>query len=144
MIPYRSARRSFPSCAGPRNELIWHADQPVPVAITYNFKFGTPKPEPGMTCLLLAEVWFEDVATGRYVDGYTFDAPLTVGGREAAAGSLTWDAMLPRPGHYQLRHLLHFVGPEGYLRMLNGGSFLYKVVAAEPSSQPSSQPGTKP
>jgi hypothetical protein len=118
--------------AGLPNGLPWAPGRPIPVSITYDFKFGTPKPAPGTECLLVAEVWFEDVETGRFVDGYTFDAPLTVGGREAAAGSLTWEAVLPRPGQYQLRHFLHFVRPSGELRMINGGGFFYKVMAAAP------------
>ena len=98
---------------GGRNELIWVARQPLPVAISYNFKFGTWKLAPGTTCVVLAEVWFEDVGTGLAVDHYTFDAPLTVGGREATSGSLTWGAMLPRSGKYHLRRSLSYLGPTG-------------------------------
>lgn len=119
-IPVRPSRLHVVSAGGP-NGLTWAPGRPIPVAITYDFKFGTPKPAPGTECLLLAEVWFEDVETGRFVDGYTFDAPLTVGGRETADGSLTWEAVLPRPGQYQLRHVLNFVGPAGERRMINGG-----------------------
>jgi hypothetical protein len=79
-------------------------------------------------CLLIAEVWFEDVATGLAVDCYSIDAPLTVGGREAASGTLTWDAVLPRPGRYNLRHFLHFIGPTGELQMLEGWGDLYNIV----------------
>ncbi len=141
-IPVRPSRLHVVSAGGP-NGLTWAPGRPIPVAITYDFKFGTTKPPPGTECLLLAEVWFEDVETGCFVDGYTFDAPLTVGGRETAAGSLTWEAVLPRPGQYQLRHVLNFVGPAGELRRINGGG-AYKVVAAAPSSQPPSHPGPKP
>jgi hypothetical protein len=130
--------------AGDRLELIWRADEPTPVVITYNFMFGTRKPAPGTTCVLLAEVWFEDVETGLAVDGYTFDAPLTVGGREAASGSLTWDAVLPRPGPYFLRCFLHYTGPTGELRRANGNGRRYQVVAAASSSQPRSRSGAKP
>jgi hypothetical protein len=137
----------FPSqvsaSAGEWIKLKLSADESVPVVITYNFSFATPKPTPGSTCVLLAEVWFEDVATGLAVDGYTFDAPLTVGGREAASGSLTWDAELPRPGRYNLRYSLHYIAPAGELRFVNGGGRLYNVVAAMPSSQPANGSGAK-
>jgi hypothetical protein len=141
-MPVRPSRLSV-SLDRPHG-LAWVPGQPILVAITYDFKFGTPKSAPGTACLLLAEVWFEDVETGCFVDGYTFDAPLAVGGREAVAGSLTWEAVLPRPGQYQLRHVLNCVGPAGELRMINGGSFLYKTVADAPSSQPPSRSGPKP
>ena len=62
------------------------ADEPTPVVITYNFMFGIQKPAPGTTCVLLAEVWFEDAENGLAVDGYTFDAPLTVGGARRPRG----------------------------------------------------------
>ena len=111
--------------AGARMELNYSPGQSVPVVITYNFKFGTAKPASGTVCLLFAEVWFEDVETGLAVDCYSFDAPLTVGGREAATGSLTWDAVFPRPGRYNLRHLLHCIGPTGELQMLEGRGEYY-------------------
>jgi hypothetical protein len=130
--------------AGPRNELSFSPGQSVPVVITYNFKFGTAKPAPGTACLLFAEVWFEEVATGVAVDCYSFDAPLTVGGREAASGSLTWDAILPRPGRYYLRHFLHFTGPTGDLQGLEGAGKLYNVVPAPPSSPPPGRSGPNP
>ena len=114
--------------AGTRMELSYLPGQPVPVAITYNFKFGARKPAPGTVCRLLAEVWFEDAATGLAVDCYSFDAPLTVGARESATGSLTWDAILPGPGRYNLRQMLYSVGPSGDLQMLNGSSRVYHVV----------------
>jgi len=130
--------------AGERIELIWGTGKPVPVVITYNFKFGTPKPAPGTACLLLAEVWFEDVALGLAVDGYTFDAPLTVGGREAASGSLTWDAILPHPGRYNLNYLMYWIGPTGELRTVGGGGRVYNVVRAPQTSQPPSRSGPNP
>ncbi len=121
--------------ASQRFEVTWAEGQQIPVAITYNFMFSTPKPAPGTTCLLFAEVWFEEVATGLAVDGYTFDAPLTVGGRETASGSLTWDALLPHPGRFMLRYMLHCVSPAGELRMVNGGSRGYTFVTTLPPSQ---------
>ena len=69
--------------------------------------------------------------------------PLTVGGRESACGSLTWDAVLPRPGRYNLRDSLHYIGPAGELRFVNGGGRLYNVVASMPSSQPANGSGAK-
>jgi hypothetical protein len=130
--------------AGTTLELSLSPGQSVPVVITYNFKFRTPKPAPGTTCLLYAEVWFEDRSTGRAVDCYSFDAPLTVGGREAASGSLTWDAVLPRPGRYFLRNMLYCVEPTGELKMLNGSGKLYIVVPAPPSGPPPHPPGPNP
>lgn len=135
---------SLSASAGPQAQLDWHAGQSVPVAITYQFGFGPSKPAPGTTCLLLAEVWFEDVGTGLAVTGYTFDAPLVVGGREAVSGSLSWDAMLPRPGRYMLRCMLNYVDPTGELRMISGEGSAYEFVAATASSQPPRSSGPNP
>ena len=130
--------------AGNQLKTIWTPDQPTPVVITYNFTFSTRKPAPGTTCVLLAEVWFEDVATGLPVVGYSFDAPLTVGGREAASGHLTWDAVIPHPGRYFLHHMLYYTDLAGELRGANGGSQLYEFVAAAPLIQPPSRAGANP
>lgn len=130
--------------AGPRNQLVWAAGQPIPVVITYNFRFGTPKPPPGTTCLLFAEVWFQDEKTGLAVDGYTFDAPLTVGGRQVASNSFTWDALIPRPGRYQLRYILYWMDSTGELRLMGGGGNEYNAVPAIPSSRTPERPGANP
>jgi hypothetical protein len=130
---YRS--RLTASAGRMMSELGWVAGRPIPVVITYDFKFRNPKPAPGTTCVLFAQVWFEDRATGRVVDSYTFDAPLSVGGREAASGSLTWDALLPRAGRYQLHRDLYYKWPTGDLRRASGGSTGYNVEAAVLSSQ---------
>ncbi len=130
--------------AGNQLKRNWAADQTTPVVITYNFTFGTRKPAQGTTCILLAEVWFEDVATGMAVVGYSFDAPLTVGGREAASGSLTWDAVVPHPGRYFLHRMLYYTDRAGELRGASGGSRLYEFVAAEPLTQPPSRAGAIP
>jgi hypothetical protein len=130
--------------AGTQIKMIWTQAQPTPVAITYNFSFGTRKPAPGTTCVLLAEVWFEDVATGLPVVGYSFDAPLTVGGREAASGSLTWDAVIPRPGRYFLYEMLYSTDRAGELRLAKGSGQLYEFVAAAPSIQSPSRAGANP
>jgi hypothetical protein len=97
------------------------------------------KPAPGTTCVLLAEVWFEDVATGLPAVGYSFDAPLTVGGREAASGYLSWDAVIPRPGRYYVQRTLYYTDLSGELRRANGGSQVYEFVAAAPLIQPPSR-----
>jgi len=130
--------------AGNQLKLIWAADESTPVVITYNFTFGTRKPAPGTTCVLLAEVWFEDAVTGLPVVGYAFDAPLTVGGREAASGSLTWEAELPHPGVYWLRSMLYYTRPTGELQFASGSSRRCEVVEAGPSSQPPSRAGANP
>jgi hypothetical protein len=130
--------------AGNQLKMIWTPDQPTPVVITYNFTFGKRKPAPGTTCVLLAEVWFEDVATGLPVVGHSFDAPLAVGGREAASGDLTWHAVIPRPGPYFLRRMLYYTDLAGELQHANGGGQRYEFVAAAPSIQPPSRAGANP
>ena len=94
--------------------------------------------------LLLGQVWFEDVETGLAIGGYSFDAPLTVGGHEAASGSLTWDAVLPHPGRYNLRAMLYYTGPAGELRVANGHGRFYNFVAVTPSNPPPIRPGANP
>ena len=100
--------------------LLWNPDQPTLVFVTYDFKFGPRKPPPGLSVVLFAEVWFEEVATGAAVETYTFDSVLTAGSRDATAGTFTWEASLPHPGRYQLRSMLHWKTPTGELRMMNG------------------------
>jgi hypothetical protein len=125
-------------------QLDWCADRPVPVSVTYNFAFGPKKPEPGTTCMLLAELWFEDQQTGLAVEGYTFDAPLTVGGREAASGSFTWEAQLPHPGRYFLNSRLYYVDPAGELRFCSGRGHAYQAVAVDWSARPTTVSGASP
>ncbi len=130
--------------AGQGNKIIWSADRPASVFITYNFRFGTPTPPPGASCVLLAEVWFEDMATGRAVEMHTFDARLTGGGREVATESFIWDAVLPGPGRYFLRSQLGWYTPGGELRMMSGNGLLVQVVAADPTLQPETASGAFP
>lgn len=130
--------------AGRGNKLTWSPGRSVPVDISYQFGFGNPMPAAGTTCLLFAQVWFEDVATGRSVDSYSFDAPLVVGGRETALGSLTWDAVLQHPGRYMLRSYLYYQKPSGELQMFTGGGHGYNVVEVDPSVRTSSRPGEAP
>lgn len=146
----RSVRRAQPNpvypstlsaTAGRRNQLDWDDGQPIPVVISYDFRFGNPKPAPGTMCLLLAEVWFEDQKTGLAVEGYSFDAPLVVGGREVASNSFTWDALLPRPGRYMLRYRLNWIEPTGELRLIGGGGTSYHAVPAASSSPTSNRKG---
>jgi hypothetical protein len=127
---------SYVSARAGNLQLTWSAGQPTPVTVTYDFKFGPVKSPPGTTCKLLAEVWLEDLATGRSVGGYSFDAFLTAGGRETAAGSFIWEAELPGPGRYFLRYFLSWYTPAGERRMMNGGGTLCVVVsAAEPNEK---------
>jgi hypothetical protein len=121
--------------AGRVNRVNWVAGQPIPVLITYDFKFINRKPLAGSSCLLWADVWFEDLETGLPVESYAFDAPLTVGGRESASGSLTWNAYLPHPGRYQLHRDLYYKEPWSELQRMAGSSLTYEVVADTPSSQ---------
>jgi hypothetical protein len=102
--------------------------QTVPVSITYHFQFSTfSKPAPGTTVTVLGSVWFEDQETGRYVDGYTFDVPLTVGERESAVGTFVWDALPPQPGHYMVRCLLFYSTPLGGFRRGDGNGRRYSI-----------------
>jgi hypothetical protein len=130
--------------AGSGQPLTWRANQPTPVTVTYDFKFGSPKSPPGTTCKLLAEVWFEDQATGRSVDGYSFDALLTAGGREAASGTFIWEAELPGPGRYFLRYFLSWYTPAGKLQMMNGGGTLCRIVAAAEANEKQPRSGELP
>jgi hypothetical protein len=138
----------FPSTlsarAGINTNHVLVPGRPIPVSITYNFTFSNPKPPQGATCVVWASVWFEDRETRRYVEGYTFDAPLTVGGRESATGTFTWDAMIPRPGHYLLHYRLYHGLPGGDLKHGNGGGTSYSFVEAAPVSQPPGEPGASP
>jgi hypothetical protein len=142
----------FPSelsaSAGTKAVQVLVPGHPIPVSIMYDFRFGNPfgnpKPAPGTTCRLLASVWFEDVGTGLYVDGYSFDAPLTVGGRETASGTITWDAMIPHPGRYCLRYHLYREESWDGLVAGNGGGRSYHFVTAAALGQSSIDPGTKP
>jgi len=86
-------------------------------------------------CLLWANVWFEDLESGLPVESYAFDAPLTVGGRESASGSLTWNAFLPHPGRYQLHRDLYYKEPLGELQKLVRSSLTYELLDVTPSSQ---------
>jgi hypothetical protein len=97
--------------------------QSVPVSISYHFQFGTfNKPAPGTTVTVLGSVWLQDQETGYCVDGYTFDVPLTVGGRESASEEFVWDALPPHPGRYLLRYALYYSTPLGSLRAGDSGA----------------------
>jgi hypothetical protein len=76
------------------------AGQPVPIEVSYQLQFTGKKAPVGTSCLVMCEVWLEDVDGQKVVDGYTFDARLTIGGREAASGEFTWEAITPHPGRY--------------------------------------------
>jgi hypothetical protein len=96
------------------------------ITITYDFKLK--KPEPGVSCLVLGMVWLEEISTKLPVDVYTFDAKLTGGEKEACSGTITWDAVVPRPGQYLLRYL-RFQQPDGGdMKGKNGGSTLYEFI----------------
>ena len=138
--PVFPSRVSAQVGSGSGHQLLWNPNQPMIVTITYDFKFGPRKPEPGLNCELFAEVWFEEVATGTAVETYTFDSLLTSGMRDSASGTFTWEASLPRPGRYQLRALLYWKTPKGELRMMNGSGRVYIVVPASEPSQRQNSP----
>lgn len=97
--------------------------QTVPVSIHYNCLLnlsGRDKPTPGESVTVVGAVWLEDVQAKRYVDGYTFDALLTAGGRESASGDIVWDALPPHPGPYMLHSDLYFHTPSGLRSGLGG------------------------
>jgi hypothetical protein len=133
--PVSPSQLSAKAAVGRGNRVRWVAGQPIPVQITYDFKFGNRKLPPGSSCLLWADVWFEDLEAGLAVESYTFDAPLSVGGRESASGSLTWNALLPHPGRYMLHRDLYYKKAWGELQLGVGGGSTYEVVADAPSSQ---------
>ena len=92
----------------------------TPVTINYDFRLS--KPEPGVSCLVLGMVWLEDISTKMPVDAYSFDAKLVGGGREACSGTVTWEAVVPRPGKYQLRYHRFQQAEGGAIGGRNGGS----------------------
>lgn len=95
-------------------------ENPVPVSIQYHFPFDATGYRQGATARLYATIWFEDMETSRYVDGYSFDATLTVGEREDASGRFVWKARVPHPGYFMLWYSLYEVFPSGELRSLGG------------------------
>ena len=107
----------------------------IPVSITYNFKFNNRRPAlHGTTCHLLASVWFEDMTTGLYVNGYTFNAPLTVGRHEIGNGILHLGRHDSAQGRYKLCFMLYHEVPWGGLEWCNGGGRGYDFVEALPPS----------
>ncbi len=98
--------------------------RPFPVTISYDFKLSTPK----TSSLILGSIWLEDVAIGKAVDSYMFDAKLTVGEREACSGSFTWDAMVPHPGRYQLRYHRYHQMANGKMQGGNGGGTFHEFL----------------
>ena len=108
----------------PKN--IFVRDKSTPITITYNFKPN--KPESGVSCLVLGMVWLEEIATKMPVDVYSFDAKLTGGRREACSGTITWDALVPRPGRYQLRYRRFQKAEGGNFNGRNGGSILCEFI----------------
>jgi len=114
---------------------------PVPVIIVYDFSFNVLKMNRGSTAVVPGAVWFEDTKTGLYVDGYTFDAPLTVGGRERASGKFVWEALVPRPGRYLLHSNLYHVTPSGEPILFSGNGTGYSFIEAKPMPAES---GAKP
>lgn len=130
--------------AGTKHRLSMVPGESIPVSIRYDFRFRNPRPGTGTTCLLLAQVWFEDSQTGTAVEGYSFDAALTVGGRESTSGSFVWDAVLHHPGRYALRYMLYYQDLQGRFHGFSGGSRSYQVVAAEPlNSVPGGEAGKR-
>ncbi|MHC5541450.1 hypothetical protein ACYOEI_24790 [Singulisphaera rosea] len=95
-------------------------DSPVPVSIQYQFHLDATGYRQGATARLYAIIWFEDMETNRYVDGYSFDSALAVGEREDASGRFVWNARVPHPGPFMLRYFLYEALPSGELRFLGG------------------------
>ena len=106
--------------AEPQFERTFTPGKAIPVTITYDFRLS--KPEPGVSCLVLGMVWLEDLSTKMPVESYAFDANLTGGAREACAGTMTWDVVVPRPGRYQLRFRRFQRAPGEEFQGKNGGS----------------------
>ena len=113
----------------PGNQTIIHAvypmslvaGDPIPVGVGYRVRLLRPMPPPGTTYNVWMGVWFEDQETGLPVDGYTFALPLTVGGRESASGTFTWNAAITQPGTYALHHYAYYKAPFGEWRGRGGG-----------------------
>lgn len=136
---YRSpVSRSVLSAICGNGELIhpFVVGTPVPVTITYDFQFDTLRQKKGSTVKLVASVWFEDAQTHRYVEGYTFDAPLTIGGRERAPGKFVWEGMLPQPGRYALRTLLWHITESGEAQFAGWNSCTFREYDFVASSAP--------
>ena len=110
-----------------------HAGRPIPVVIHYDYQIGNPKLPPGTIYYLWAGVWFADRETGFPVEGYSFVAPLTVAGREAASGSFIWNALMTEPGMYSVHHSLRYKPAFGEWQGLSGGTLKY--VRIKPSSE---------
>lgn len=117
---------------GTGHKIEYVPGNPVPVNIVYDFSFNGLKMNRGSTAVVLGTVWFEDTKTGLYVDGYAFDAPLTVGGRERASGKFVWEALVPRPGRYLLRSNLYHVTRSGEPILFSGNGTGYSFIEANP------------
>ena len=123
-----SSNSQLSASLGNKLECDYVAGRPVPVRIHYDVLFNGQKLDTGSTALVMGSVWLEDSSTGLYVDGYTFDAPLTTGERERVSGEILWETTIPHPGHYLLRsHLLH-VTPSGELMGLGGRGTGYRFI----------------
>ncbi|WP_435016406.1 hypothetical protein TA3x_003972 [Tundrisphaera sp. TA3] len=96
--------------------------EPFPVTIDYNVGLRRRKPPPGVLFPVWGEAWIEDAATGQAVDGFSFEVTLATGGMESAKGSLAWDAVIPKPGKYSIKHYLWYKTPLGEWQGMSGGS----------------------
>src|SRR5262245_48334920 len=132
-IPIGISRLSVRTDLAPSPRLV--AGRPIPVLITYDFGYITPKRAHGAKYTVLVHTWFEDAATGMAFFGYSFDVPLVVGTRERASGSVTWEAVLPRPGSCKLHYNAYVREPTGDLRGMSGGWSRYSVVSGDAATQ---------
>ncbi len=115
------------------------AGQSIPLEIQYRLILSPTKLREGTPVLAWAEVWIED-ETGIEVDGYCFDALLTVGVRESTAGSLTWEPAITHPGRYTIHHRLLYQDPSGDWVDDSGGSHRGFEVGPVPSEDLGEQP----
>ncbi len=113
----------------PKRRLLFVPGETTPVTITYDFKLA--KPKPGVSCLVVGMVWLEDQSTNLPVDGFSFDVRLTGGERESCTGTITWDAVVPKPGRYLLICRRYEQAEGEDLGGTHGGGTSYQFVEEE-------------
>ena len=114
------------SIRDPRNIV---AGRPIPVDVTYKIQLAATKLPKGTPILLWVEVAIQDVETMSDVDGYAFDIPLKVGERESASGKLTYLAVIPRPGRYNVRYQLRHLKLTGEWKDDTDGGYMIHNIA---------------
>ena len=120
------------------------AGRPIPVDVTYKIQLAGTKLPKGTPILLWVEVAIQDVETHTDVDGYAFDIPLKVGERESASGKLTYLAVIPRPGRYNVRYRLRHQKLTGEWKDDTGGaSMIHGIAPPAGSDQAAGTRGVK-